>query len=104
MGKPNDFLGIQIVRHSLTPISLHEAPYTQQLCDLFNISALSPQALPMDPKLQLVKKMGPQMNNPEKFRKLVGALIHLTSCARLDVTYAVHVAYAVNVANYNSDP
>ena len=53
----------------------------------------------MDPKLQFVKEMGPQMNGLEKDRTLVGALIHLTICTRPDITYAVNA-----LARYNSDP
>ena len=91
LGEPKNFLGIQLICHSLTSISLHQTQYIEQLCQLFQVTAMTPLALPMDPKLSFVKEMGPPMADPEQYRKLVGALIHLTNCTRPDVSFAVNV-------------
>ena len=99
LGEPDDFLGIQIVRHSPSSISLHQAPYVAQLCDLFDITSMHPRQLPMDPKLQFKKDMGESIEQPEQYRKMVGALIHLTNCTRPDISYSVNV-----LARYNHDP
>ena len=45
----------------------------------------------MDPKLQFTKEMGRGASNPEQYRKLVGALIHLTNRTRPDISYLVGV-------------
>lgn len=99
LGEPDDFLGIQIVRHSANSISLHQAPYIRQLCELFNVMDMAPRALPMNPKLQFIKEMGPPAPEPEQYRKLIGALIHLTNCTRPDISFSVNV-----LARYNQSP
>ena len=99
LGEPTDFLGIQLVRHSASSISLHQSSYIDQLCALFGVNTMTPRVLPMDPKLQFVKDMGQPVEQPERYRKLVGALLHLTNCTRPDVSFAVNV-----LARYNQDP
>ena len=99
LGEPSDFLGIQLVRHSLSQISLHQASYIDQLCELFDVNTMTPRALPMDPKLQFKKAMGQPVDQPERYRKLVGALLHLTNCTRPDISFSVNV-----LACYNQDP
>ena len=99
LGEPDDFLGIQIVRHSKHSISLHQSPYIDQLCDVFGVASMSPKVLPMDPKLQFVKDMGSSITDPERYRKLIGALLHLTNCTRPDASFAINV-----LARYNQDP
>ena len=60
---------------------------------------MTPRALPMDPKLQFKKDMGQPVEQPEQYRKNVGALVHLTNCTRLDIAFTINV-----LARYNQDP
>ena len=53
----------------------------------------------MDPKLQLKKDMGQPIEQPDQYRKIVGALIHLTNCTRPDISFSVNV-----LARYNQHP
>ena len=69
------------------------------MCNLFDVSTVPPRALPMNLKTQVTKDMSPSTDESELSRNLVGALIHLTNCTQLDVSFYVGV-----LARHNKDP
>jgi transposase InsO family protein len=91
MGTPTDFLGISIVRPVPSSIAIHQSEYINKLADLYDVRSLPPRSLPLDPKINFVKEMGPLMQHPERYRALIGALLHLANCTRPDISFAIGV-------------
>lgn len=99
LGEPADFLGISIVRPSPSCICIHQKEYIHKLAELYDVQSMSPRCLPMDPKVHFVKDMGPPMEAAERYRALVGALLHLANCTRPDISFAVGV-----LSRYSQSP
>ena len=99
LGEPSDFLGISIVRPTPSCTSIHHQDYIIKLAALYDVQTMAPRSLPMDPKIQFIKDMGPLMTAPKRYRALVGAMLHLANCTRPDISFAVGV-----LSRYSQNP
>ena len=99
MGEPADFLGISIMHLSPSVISINQADYICRLADLYGVRSMPPRSLPMDPNVQFIKDMGPAMDNPGRYRALIGALLHLAYFTGPDISFD-----AVVLSRYSQSP
>lgn len=83
------FLGLEIARNN-TSICLHRRKYTLDIIQEIGLTAAKSSLLPMSPNHHLATDLGPQLPNPDIYRRLVGRLIYLTS-RRPEIAYSVHV-------------
>jgi hypothetical protein len=90
MGEPSDFCGIIIERDAETgAITLHQAPYVQQLLQAWDMDGCAPKLCPQ-PSAPLVKDGEPLPGELQTaYPSLVGSLMHLANCTRPDIAQPV---------------
>ncbi len=91
------FLGIEVSR-SNKGIFLSQRKYVLDLLEETGKLGAKPCSSPMIPNVQLTKDDGDPLDDPEKYRRLVGKLNYLT-VTRPDITFAVSV-----VSQFMSSP
>ena len=83
------FLGIEVARNS-EGIFLCQRKYTLDIIAETGLLGSRPVGFPMEQNHTLALAKGPLLADPERYRRLVGRLIYLTS-TRPDLVYTVHI-------------
>ena len=91
MGQLKYFLGIEF---KITPnnVSMNQNMYSNSILERFGMMNSKPSNIPIDPSVyQILKdhKQDKPMQNPTRFRELVGRLIYLMTATRPDLSFAV---------------
>ena len=89
LGALKYFLGIEVARNS-EGIFLCQRKYTLDIIAETGLLGSRPVGFPMEQNHTLALAKGPLLADPERYRRLVGRLIYLTS-TRLDLVYTVHI-------------
>jgi hypothetical protein len=88
-GALNYFLGIEVLQ-TRNGVYLSQAKYIQDLLDHSGLSDTRTVATPMDLHLSLRPTDGTPLEDPSRYRHLVGSLVYLT-IARPDIAHAVQI-------------
>ena len=89
LGKLKYFLGIEVAQSS-TGVAISQRKYALDLLEEAGMMNCKPIETPMDPNVRLYPGQGELINNPERYRRLVGKLNYLT-ITRPDISFAVSV-------------
>ncbi|XP_021828884.1 uncharacterized protein LOC110769255 [Prunus avium] len=89
LGHLKYFLGLEIAR-SKTGIVISQRKYTFDILDDVGLLGAQLVDFPMEQNLKLTNSDGEVLNDPSRFRLLVGSLIYLT-ITRPEITYAVNI-------------
>ena len=89
LGELKWFLGIQF-NISDNVISMNQSLYVQNILDRFNMSDCKPRSLPCDPSVyHLLEEKSDPLEDPTKYRELVGSFIYLMTGTRPDLAFVV---------------
>lgn len=88
LGPPKYFLGLEIARNH-KGILISQRKYGMDLLRDTGLLSCKPSAVPMDPLKRLQLDSGKVMDDPSKYRRLIGRLLYLC-ITRPDITFAVH--------------
>lgn len=77
LGQLRDFLGIEVARSKVS-INISQRKYVQDLLAETNMLKCRPADTPMDSTCKLVADEGVLLDDPGRYRRLVGKLIYLT--------------------------
>ncbi|XP_042019056.1 uncharacterized mitochondrial protein AtMg00810-like [Salvia splendens] len=88
LGVPKYFLGLEIARNK-KGIMISQRKYAMDLIRDAGLLGCKPSPVPMDPLKQLKQDSGNLMEDPSKYRRLIGRLLYLC-ITRADITFAVH--------------
>ncbi|KAJ3704139.1 hypothetical protein LUZ61_007844 [Rhynchospora tenuis] len=83
------FLGIEIAR-SATGLYLSQRKYTLDILAECRLLGAKPATFPIEQNHNLSTATGKPMDDPERYRRIVGRLIYLT-ITRPDLCYSVHI-------------
>lgn len=89
LGPLSYFLGIEVL-HSAKGYYLSQSKYIQDLIARSGITDSRTAATPMDLHLQLRSTDGTPLEDPSRYRHIVGSLVYLT-VTRPDIAHAVHI-------------
>ncbi|KAJ4787232.1 Retroelement pol polyprotein-like [Rhynchospora pubera] len=89
LGALKYFLGIEITRGP-EGLFLCQRKYTLDILAESGLLGAKPAAFPIEQNHQLLNAIGPPMDDPERYRRIVGRLIYLT-ITRPELCYSVHV-------------
>ncbi|KAJ4796184.1 Retroelement pol polyprotein-like [Rhynchospora pubera] len=89
LGALKYFLGIEITRGS-EGLFLCQRKYTLDILAESGLLGAKPAAFPIEQNHQLLTATGPLLDEPERYRRIVGRLIYLT-ITRPELCYSVHV-------------
>ena len=83
------FLGIQFdIADGI--ISMNQSLYIQNILDRFKMSDCAPRSIPCEPSVYaLLKEKSDPLEDPTKYRELVGSLIYLMTGTRPDIAFVV---------------
>ena len=88
LGIPKYFLGLEIARNK-KGIQISQRKYAMDLVQDAGFLGCKPSLVPMDPLKQLRHEAGKPMEDPSKYRRMIGRLLYLC-ITRPDITFAVH--------------
>jgi len=88
LGHLSYFLGLGIFQTD-QGLFLCQKKYTKDLLQETNMALYRPLKVPLTPNLKLYAHTGTPLEDPNKFRRLVGKLIYL-SITRPDISFAIH--------------
>ncbi|KAG6416085.1 hypothetical protein SASPL_123509 [Salvia splendens] len=88
LGVPKYFLGIEIARNKKA-IQISQRKYAMDLINDEGLLGCKPSTTSMDPMKKLQLESGALLDDPSKYRRLIGRLLYLC-ITRRDITYAVH--------------
>jgi len=88
LGPLKYFLGIEVARGP-QGLFLCQRKYALEIVDECGLLGAKPASFPMDANHKLAVSTSPFLQDPTRYRRLVGRLIYLT-ITRPDLTYAVH--------------
>ena len=98
--EPNLYLALEAEWHrNEHTVVLRQSEYISKLAEKFGIDNSREIKIPMDPRAQLFKRSGNELQTVRPYRELVGALIYISTCTRPDVAFAVN-----RHAQYFADP
>ena len=80
-------MGIKIIRNS-EGITLSQSHYIEKLLKKFNHFDCDPVRTPYDPSIHLKKNRGSPVAQ-SKYAKIIGSVMFLLNCTRLDIAYVV---------------
>ena len=89
LGPLSYFLGIEVM-HSAKGYYISQSKYIQDLIARSGITDNRTAATPMDLHLQLRPNDGTPLEDPSRYRHIVGSLVYLT-VTRPDIAHAVHI-------------
>ena len=89
LGPLSYFLGIEVL-HSAKGYYISQSKYIQDLIARSGITDNRTVATPMDLYLQLHPTDGTVLEDPSRYRHIVGSLVYLT-VTRPDIAHAVHI-------------
>ncbi|KMQ87656.1 gag-pol polyprotein [Lasius niger] len=94
LGKPQEFLGMQIERKNENEISIHQRTYIKRMLEKYNMIDCSRAKTPMEPnaKMELSKKdetLNESKMENVPYMKAVGSLLYISQISRPDIAYAV---------------
>ena len=87
LGEANVILSIKILRDN-DCIILSQSHYVEKILKKFEHFDMSPMSTPYDSKVRLVKNGGDSVLQ-NKYAQIIGSLMFLTNCTRLDIAYVV---------------
>ncbi|KAG1657165.1 hypothetical protein FOA52_012280 [Chlamydomonas sp. UWO 241] len=91
LGCAKQFLGMAITRdRGSRTILLTQAELTKQLLLKFNLSECRTRDVPLSVG-EILRKDSDNLLDTSQFAELVGSLLYLSNCTRLDITYAVNM-------------
>ncbi|KAJ9536770.1 hypothetical protein OSB04_un000074 [Centaurea solstitialis] len=88
LGKLHYFLGLEVLSDS-SGTYLCQAKYISDLLSKAAVSDNKVASTPLEHNLHLAPNSGPPLQDPTRYRQLVGSLVYLT-VTRPDIAYAVH--------------
>lgn len=83
------FLGIEVARNP-EGIFLSQRKYTLDILNEVGLLGSKPASFPMEQQHNLAKATWPLLEDPERYRHLIGRLIYLLT-TRPDLTYSIHI-------------
>ncbi|KAJ0546766.1 putative RNA-directed DNA polymerase [Helianthus annuus] len=89
LGRLKHFLGLEL-DYTTDGMVLHQRKYTSDLLHKFQVASCKPAKIPMDRNIKLYATEGKKLDDPTRYRKMVGSLIYLT-LTRPDIAFAVGV-------------
>ena len=89
LGKLKYFLGIEVAQSNSRKV-ISQRKYTLHILTNTSLLDYKPVDTPMDPNVKLVPSQGELLQNPKRYRRLVGKLNYLT-ITRPDISFLVSI-------------